>query len=162
MSDDTFVAARLAYDDRPRRPAPLVVSPATWENLSGLAMRGASVTAALQEEAARLQWTLAAEAKLRLAEMLYGAIAGPAREASRKRNAEARDRWRQRVLSDPAWHSTRPCAACGDPSPWFVCTGCSTGYPGGEPSPWRIRPEAAARIRAKMCAGAHVPRMPRG
>lgn len=86
-----------------------------------------------------------------------------AADRTRKTNAEARERWRERVLERLyglcGTIYERPCAACGGPGPWFVCLLCSTGMP--SKGTWRIRPEAAARIRAKMAAGAHVPKMPK-
>lgn len=117
-----------------------------------------TVRAATPEELraarARIESFLANEAKRSLAENIYQVLMQPVRQASRTENADLRRLHRERLLDglygvEGSTYS-RPCAACGLPGPWFVCLRCSTGVPGL--SPWRIKPEAAARIRTKMYA----------
>lgn len=55
-------------------------------------------------------------------------------------------------------HRSRPCAACGETGPRFVCLGCSMGSP--SKGTWRITPWAAARIRAKAHAARFDPVAP--
>jgi hypothetical protein len=77
-------------------------------------------------------------------------------QIARARNEDLRRLWRERVLERlyGLCGSTfeRPCAACGEPGPWFVCLRCSTGVAGHRFWPLRIKPEAAERIKAKMYA----------
>jgi hypothetical protein len=88
-----------------------------------------------------------------LTEADFSAWFDASREADRVRreNAEARERWRERVLLSLDWHHERPCASCGLVHGVFVCHLCDVGLPcpGGG---WRLRPEAAERIRAKAKA----------
>lgn len=83
-------------------------------------------------------------------------------ERVREENAEARQRHRERALERlyGLCGSTyeRPCAACGEFSPWFVCLLCSTGMP--IKGTWRIKPEAAERVRAKLRAMRDAPALP--
>lgn len=96
----------------------------------------------------------------RIQAAIASALSGFDRDSAE--NADARRLHRERLLERlyglRGTIYERPCAACGGPSPWFVCLLCSTGMP--SKGTWRIKPEAAARIRAKMAAGAHVPKMP--
>lgn len=86
------------------------------------------------------------------------------RRAVRKENAEARERWRERVLQRlygiNGSTGVRTCASCGCGGFWYVCMACSTGVPSKHNSTWRIKPEAAARIRAKAHAARFDPVLP--
>lgn len=153
------------------RPTTLVVSPSTLRTLAGLLSR--DVASAVAERAA-LPARVSITVPLTDRDVSWWLDApvlterDPARYMRRTTNAYARERWRERVLerlygSEGSTYE-RPCAACGGPGPWFVCLLCSTGMPSTGTwrgmRAWRIRPGAAARIRARMAAGAHVPKMP--
>lgn len=94
----------------------------------------------------------------------FGALDAANREADRVReaNADARRLHRERVLERlyglAGSTLERPCAACDEPGPWFVCLLCSTGMPRN--GTWRISPGAAARIRAKAYARRNEPALP--
>lgn len=93
-------------------------------------------------------------------ERLQAGLDAASREADRVRreNAEARERWRERVIRDLDWFRERPCASCGLVASAYICLPCSTGLP--QLRTWRITRMAAERIRAKAHAARFDPVLP--